>query len=221
MKKLVLLLLFLALTATACKHGRHAGVQGSGKREVQKRQIGAFTTISTDGSLNVEVVCQKDLSLEIEGDDNILPLIETEVSNGVLKVDSTQGYSVSQPIVVRITVPTLEGLNVNGAGKLNVTALKTAKLEIDTNGAAQIKVSGRADLVDIESNGAGSIDAHSLQALKAVVYSKGVTKIDIDVSDHLDVTISGPSTVTYDGNPTVSKTIHGPGKLVKRDNEGA
>lgn len=221
MKKLVLLLLLLALTAAACKHGRHASVQGSGKREVQKREVGAFTTISTDGALNVEVVCQKDLTLEIEGDDNILPLIETEVSNGVLKLNSTQGYSVSQPIVVRVTVPTLEGINVNGAGRLNVTALKSAKFEIDTNGAAQIKVSGRADLVDIESNGAGSIDAHNLQALKAVVDSKGVTRIDVDVSEHLDVTISGPSTVTYQGDPAINKTIHGPGKLEKRGYEGA
>jgi hypothetical protein len=35
------------------------------------------------------------------------------------------------------------------------------------------------------------------------------------------VTISGPSTVTYAGDPTINKTIHGPGKIEKRESEGA
>jgi hypothetical protein len=51
--------------------------------------------------------------------------------------------------------------------------------------------------------------------------AKGVAKVDLDVSDQLDVEISGPSSVTYKGNPAVNKNIHGPGKLTRRDGEGA
>jgi hypothetical protein len=35
------------------------------------------------------------------------------------------------------------------------------------------------------------------------------------------VTVSGPSQVVYAGNPTVNKTIHGPGKVEKRESEGS
>jgi hypothetical protein len=48
-----------------------------------------------------------------------------------------------------------------------------------------------------------------------------VSQIDVDVADQLDVTISGPSRVTYEGDPVVNKTIHGPGKLEKKASTGA
>jgi hypothetical protein len=220
MRKLALLLLLLVLPIAACKHGG-PGVKGSGKTEVQKRQISNFSSISTEGAYTVEVVCQKDLSLEIEGDDNILPLITTDVSSGVLRISNSKGYSVATPIVVRITVPNLEVLSVSGAGKFDISKLKTEKFAIDANGAAQIKVSGTTNFLNIHTNGAGKIDTYSLEASRAVVESNGVSKVDVDVSDHLDVTISGPSKVTYKGDPTINKTIHGPGKLEKRASEGA
>ena len=67
----------------------------------------------------------------------------------------------------------------------------------------------------------GKIDTHNLRASRAVVDSKGVSRIDLDVTDQLDVTISGPSTVTYRGDPVVNKTVNGPGKIEKRASEGA
>lgn len=221
MKTLAILLILIAVPLAGCKHSMHTGVKGSGKREVQKRDVSAFTSISTEGAFNVDVVCQKAQSLEIEGDDNILPLISTEVSNGVLRLKNEKNYSVSQPVSIKISVPNIDGLTVSGAGTINVSGLKNDKFEIDSEGAPQINVSGTTKVVDIDTSGAAKIDTHNLHAAKGVVDSKGVSKVDVDVKDQLDVTISGPSVVTYAGDPTVNKTIHGPGKIVQRANEGA
>jgi len=221
MKKLVLVLFVFTLLVVGCKHGMNPGVKGSGKREVQKRELQAFTSISSQGAFNIEVVSQKTLSFEIEGDDNILPLISTEVSNNVLRIKNIKGFSISEPVMIRISVPNLEGLTVSGAGKIDISGLKNDKFEIDCDGAPTIKVSGTTKVVDIDTSGAAKIDTHNLRASKGVVDSKGVSKIDVDVADQLDVTISGPSTVTYKGDPTINKTIHGPGKLEKRASEGA
>lgn len=221
MKKLAILFILIAVPLAGCHHGMHSGVKGSGKREVQKRDVSAFTSISTEGAFNVDVVCQKAQSLEIEGDDNILPLISTEVSNGVLRLKNEKNYSVSQPVSIKISVPNIDGLTVSGAGTINVSGLKNDKFEIDSEGAPQINVSGTTKVVDIDTSGAAKIDTHNLHAAKGVVDSKGVSKVDVDVKDQLDVTISGPSVVTYAGDPTVNKTIHGPGKIVQRANEGA
>ena len=221
MKKLAILFIFIAVPLAGCHHGMHSGVKGSGKREVQKRDVTAFTSISTEGAFNVDVVCQKAQSLEIEGDDNILPLISTEVSNGVLRLKNAKTYSVSQPVTIKISVPNIDGLTVSGAGMIDVSGLKNDKFEIDSEGAPQIKVSGITKVVDIDTSGAARIDTHNLHAAKGVVDSKGVSKVDVDVKDQLDVTISGPSVVTYEGDPTVKKTINGPGKIVQRANEGA
>jgi len=221
MKTLAILVILIAVPMAGCKHGMHSGVKGSGKREVQKRDVSAFTSISTEGAFNVDVVCQKAQSLEIEGDDNILPLVSTEVSNGVLRLKNEKNYSVSQPVTIKISVPNIDGLTVSGAGMIDVSGLKNDKFELDSEGAPQIKVSGITKVVDIDTSGAAKIDTHNLHATKGVVDSKGVSTIDVDVKDQLDVTISGPSVVTYEGDPTVKKTINGPGKLVQRANEGA
>ena len=222
MRKIPLLLVLLPLLAAlGCHHGMRHQIAGSGKREVQKREVASFTSISTQGAFDIEVVCQKPVTLEIEGDDNILSLVSTEVSNNVLYVKSAKAYSVSHPIALRISVPNLDGLTVSGAGKIEISGMKNDRFEIDSEGAPSIKVSGTTKVVDIDTSGAAKIDTHNLHASRAVVDSKGVSKVDLDASDQLDVTISGPSQVTYQGDPVVNKTVHGPGKIEKRPSEGA
>jgi len=197
---------------TAC-HFRIHEVKGSGNRQTQKREIEPFTSISAEGAFNIDVTSQKPLGLAIEGDDNILPLITTEVSNSVLHIKNTHGYSVHEPINIRISVPDLESLSVSGAGNISVSGLKNEKFEINANGAPTITVAGETGLIDIDTNGAGKIDAHKLRASKGVVDSKGVSNVDIYANDQLDVTVTGPSHVTYEGDPKVTKTVHGPGSV--------
>jgi predicted small secreted protein len=219
MKRITLLLILIAAVVTGC-HNIGPGVRGSGKRVMQKRDVGDFKSISTQGAFDIRVVCQQPTSLELEGDDNIVALVSSEVSGGVLYLKSLRNYSVSEPVVFRISVPNLEALAVSGAGKIDISGLNNEKFELDSSGAPNIKVAGITKLVDIDSSGAAKIDTHNLQAARAVVDSKGVSKIDLDVKDQLDVTISGPSTVTYEGDPVVNKTVHGPGKLERKTTEG-
>ena len=144
MRKLALLFLLLPLLAAGCHHGMRAEVKGSGKRVMQKREISPFTSISTEGAFEIEVTCQKDPSVEVEGDDNVLEFVTAEVRGNELRLKSSKSFSTGEPVRFKITVPNLEGLSV-----------------------------------------------------------------------------SGPSTVTYRGDPVVNKTVNGPGKVEKRASEGA
>jgi hypothetical protein len=220
MKRLGLLIVIISFVV-ACHHGIFEQVGGSGNRQRQKRDVPSFTSISTEGAFDIDIVSQRPLSLEIEGDDNILPLISTEVSNNVLHIKNRRGYSVSQPIKLKISVPNLEGISSSGAGSVEISGLKNDKFEIDVNGAPTIKVSGETGLVDIKTNGAGKIDTHKLRASKAVVDSNGVSKVAVRAADQLDVTVSGPSHVTYEGDPVVNKTVNGPGSVEKKASEGS
>jgi hypothetical protein len=216
MRKLVLLLTIVLLVATGCHYHMSSEISGSGKRVLQKREVPSFSSISTQGAFDIEVICQKPVGLEIEGDDNILPLITTEVSNNVLYIRNTQGYSVREPVSLRVSVPNVDALTVSGAGKINISGVKNEKFELDSSGDPTIRVSGDTKVVDIDTTGAAKIDTHKLRASQAVVDSKGVSRIDLAVSDTLSVTISGPSHVTYEGDPVVNKTIHGPGSVDKK-----
>lgn len=221
MKKLMLLTVAIGIAAMAAGCQRLHQVSGSGNRQTQKREVASFLSISSEGPFEINVVCKQPLSLEIEGDDNILPLVSTEVSNNVLYIKSTQSYSVSKFIKLKITVPDLAGISVEGAGLVEVAGLKNEKFEIDANGAPTIRAFGETKLVEIDANGAGKIDTSKLRALKAVVDSKGVSSVDVRAVDKLDVTVSGPSHVTYEGNPVVNRTIHGPGSIEKKWASGA
>ena len=221
MKKLLSLIVLLPLLIAGCHHGVGPGLKGSGKRVTEKRQIGSFTSISTEGAFNIEVVCQKDVGLEVEGDDNVLPLVSSEVRDNVLRLTNTKSYSVNEPVTFRIAVPNLEAFLTNGAGKVQIQGVNNDKIQISSNGAAVITVAGTTKMVGVDTNGASKIDTHNLRATHAVVDSKGASKIDLGVCDRLDVNVSGVSQVTYRGDPVVNKTIHGPGKVEKRSDQGA
>jgi hypothetical protein len=218
-KNLVLLIVLIAL-GTAC-HGIHPGVHGSGKLLKEERNVGSFNSISTEGAFDIEVVSQKAQNVEITGDDNILPLVTTEVSKNVLRVRNLRNYSTSQPLTLRISVPDLVGINSSGAGTIEVSGLKNDKFDIDVNGAPTIKASGETKTLKIDANGAAKIDTHKLRAARVEIDSKGVSTVEVYAAEQLDVTVSGPSHVIYRGNAVVNKTVHGPGSVEKKESEGS
>jgi hypothetical protein len=215
------LLLALLFLVTGCHLRMHDEIKGSGVRLKQKREVVSFTTIATDGAFDIDVVSQKPQSLEIEGDDNLLSLITTEVSNNVLHIKSKGNFSVNDPIKLRISVPNLEKLAIDGAGKIEVSGLKNDKFEINSDGATTIRVAGETRQLNIDTSGAGKIDARKLRATKGLVEARGVARVDVNVIEQLDVTVSGPSHVTYHGDPVLNKTIHGPGSVEKKEAEAS
>jgi len=220
MKKLLLLVLLPVLFG-GCHHGMRSEVKGSGNRQTQARQVAPFTSIETEGAFNIDVVCGKALRVEVEADDNLLPLITTEVSGNKLIVKPSRGYSSDEAPNIKISVPNIDALSANGASKVQISGVDNDKIQLYANGAPQITASGTTKMIGVDVNGAAKIDAHTLRADHAVVDSKGVSKVDLGISNQLDVTVSGPSSVTYRGDPVVNKTIHGPGKVEKRGDQGA
>ena len=219
--KRIAIALMLAFSALFVLSGCIHGVRGSGVRKTEKRDLPAFTSIETSGAFEVEVNCQKPASVEIEADDNILPLIQTEVRGGVLHVSTTKGYNSSGGVVLRITVPDLESVKSTGAGKFRVSDVKNDNFEIHSTGAAQVVATGQSKSVKISSTGAGKIDAHNLRAETADVSVTGAASVDVYATDQLDVTVSGAGRVTYSGNPKVNKRVSGAGQVTKKQETGA
>src|SRR5882762_2517436 len=137
MKRIGIVLTF-CLSAVFVLSGCHMGVHGSGVRKTEKRDLPAFNAIETSGAFEVQVNCQQPASFEVEADDNLLPLVQTEVRDGVLRVSTTKGYSSDGGIVLRVRVPDLVSVKSTGAGKFNVSNVKNDKFEIHSTGAATV-----------------------------------------------------------------------------------
>src|SRR5262245_33132286 len=65
-------------------------VRGSGVRTEEDRPVAEFHSVELETSAKVQVEVGSAPSLHISGDDNLLPLVETKVENGVLKVDTRE-----------------------------------------------------------------------------------------------------------------------------------
>jgi hypothetical protein len=218
MRKATLLGMFVALVAgfSACHIGR--GVRGSGNRKTEKRELPSFKAVDTTGAYDVEVICQKPASFEIEADDNILPLIKTEVRDGVLYVSNQQRYNSAKAVALRINLPELIAVSSRGAGEITVQDASGDNLKIESTGAASIKATGKVKSATISSTGAGDIDAGRLQSEKARVTVNGAASVNVCVTEQLDVSVSGVGSVSYSGNPkTVNKSVSGIGSVNKKE----
>src|SRR5436309_12884743 len=101
MKKTTLLLLSLMLLVlSGCKFNK---VSGSGAMKLDKRSVPAFTAVDISGAYEVEIVVQKEQSVEIEGDDNLLHLIKTEVKNGVLEFSNEKSISTWNTLCLSVS----------------------------------------------------------------------------------------------------------------------
>ena len=211
-KTLALLVVACGLVLPACKFTR--GIAGSGVRKTEKRELKSFNAIDTAGAYEIDVTCQKPASFEIEADDNILPLIKTEVRDGILFVGNDQPYHSSKPVTLRITLPDLNSVSSHGAGQLKIADANSSDLKIESTGAASVHATGRAKSVTISSTGAGEIDTSKLQAQSVKVDATGAASVDVYASDQLDVNVSGAVHVSYSGNPkVVNKHVSGIGSV--------
>ena len=219
MKKLLLIsiLTATALFALSGCHHLGKGVQGSGVRKTEKRDLGAFRSIETNGAFEIQVTCQQPASFEIEGDDNLLPLVKTEVRNGVLRIYNDDPFSATRPISVRMALPDLEAISSTGASDIHVTNVKNDQMTISWQGAGRIEAAGETKFVSISSTGAGKLDTAKLRAERAKVSVTGAAQVDVYASQQLDVNVSGVGQVTYHGNPgVVNKSVTGLGSVNKK-----
>ena len=209
---LIALLVVVAAVA-ACKFGSR-GIAGSGVRKIEQRELKPFKAIDAKGAYEMTVACQKPASFEIEADDNILPLIKTEVHDGVLIVSNDESYHSSKAVILRIGVPDLNEVISRGAGEINISDVAGEKLRLESLGAASFDATGKVKSVEISSTGAGKIDAANLKAEKAKVDVTGAASVDVYASEQLDVKVSGAGSVEYSGNPkAVNKSVAGIGSV--------
>jgi len=213
-RTILLTLLVVGIFSASCKFGHHAGVRGSGNRKTETRELKSFKSIDTSGAFEIDINCQKTASFEIEGDDNILPLIKTEVRDGILFVSSEQSINPTRAIRLRINLPELFEVASRGAGEIHVVDASGDSLKLQSLGAASIEAAGKAKTLTISSTGAGKVDTSKLIAENAVVEVKGAASVDVYTSQQLDVTVAGVGSVQYSGNPKiVNKHVTGMGSV--------
>ena len=177
------------------------GEKGSGNIQTEKREVSEFNAVEVGGAFVVEITVQKDYSLEVEADDNLLPLIKTEFDGETLRIESENKISSSSPIKIRISAPDIENLNISGASKVSIVNLNNESLNVDSSGASKISCEGQTKNLTVEMSGASNFEGENLKAEKVSVDASGASKATVSVKNDLKADLSGASKVVYYGNP--------------------
>jgi hypothetical protein len=209
----------VVVVSLLCLAGCHVqlvtnAVQGSGIKASETRETGEFTGIELNGSMDVSVTVGDKTTVTVEGDDNLLELVVTEVSNGTLTISNQGSYSTQIGIKLVVTTPKLDSASVTGSGDIQIKELKASDFEALISGSGSITAAGAADRLELSITGSGDVHLGALPAKEVSAEISGSGSAQVQVTESLSVAITGSGSVTYSGNPrSVEKSIQGSGSV--------
>jgi putative autotransporter adhesin-like protein len=188
---------------------------GSGVAATQTRPLPPFTRVELAGGNNVVVHVGARQSVVVHADSNLLRRVTTRVRSSRLVIGTTPGnLNAKSPMFVAVNVPSLDGLELRGAGNISVTGIDSRTLTVDLSGSGNIGAAGTAMKLDVTVSGQGTVALHGLIARDAKATLSGDGTIMLTATRSLTARISGTGTILYGGNPRhIAQRVTGSGAI--------
>ena len=196
------------------RHDNEPVVEGSGTVVRQVRELARFSAVHVQGPFDLEVVVGPRQSVEIEIDDNLADRIRTRVEDGEIRLETGGSFRTRTQPRVRLTVPDLDKVLVQGSGDARITGINGGRLELVGQGSGDFLAEGRADAVEANLFGSGGADLTRLEApdLEVSVYGSGSARVRATRS--LSASVFGSGRIDYSGDPgEVNRSVHGSGSI--------
>lgn len=214
-------------------------VKGNGIPGELQVELNDFNRLRLGGTVNARVTQCPITSVVIRGDENLLPLVNFEIDQGVLEIENKRGFTPRLELIIDICTPTLEGITLSGAADLTAVDLICEKLELRLSGVGDLNFSGQADYLEVRLtgvgdllltgkatemdavvSGVGDLNAADLETESVTVKVSGVGDAVVFPRTALDARVSGVGDVIYYGSPTkVSRHVSGAGEIIHRNNQ--
>ena len=169
----IFLVAALLLLAGGCSILETTGgrIVGSGTMTSETRPLADVTGFKLGSIGAVQVVIGSDESVVIEGEDNLIPFITTEVSDGILTIGTKDETSLqpTRSLNFTVTVGRVELAEISGAGTLSIEDPENDRIDLSVPGAGTISVSGQVDYLTASISGTGTVEAARLAADDVIV----------------------------------------------------
>jgi len=220
MRPSILLTSALLLVGLGCETaviGLGPETKGNGVVKQQTREVPEFTGVATFAIFETSVTIGPKASVVLDIEENLLPLVETNVKDGrlVVKFADNQTIRPTRPVKLTIVAPSIDLLRTEGVSKLVATLGETSRLKLEAAGAsslevhevvseqldvriegtARVQLQGQGKTLKIEGSGASRITADKAAFETAVVEMDGATQGEINVTTSIEGTISGASSL--------------------------
>lgn len=229
-------LLCTSAAAVAWPFSRDKPVKGSGRLAQDKRTVTGFHALAISLQSAVKLVQGAGEGVEIEADDNLLPLIETAVQDGELRLRLAKGYRLTGSPPIRLTVyarqvdrlsvsgsaeltasslqsPRLDS-SIAGSGRISLPELRSERLSVSIAGSGEFEARGTGQTLDASIAGSGNLRMAQFALQSASVDIAGSGDATLWVRQALNVSIAGSGDVRYYGDGIVPATsVAGSGSI--------
>ena len=218
-------------------------IKGNGNVITMERSTDDYDAIAVSGWFDVTLVDGKEGKLSIEGEENLLEYIKTEVKDGKLVVKVKKGYNL-QPsswkkeggINVTIPVESVSEVSLSGSGDIvgkntistsefttNMSGSGDITLDLECktvtasmSGSGDINLSGTTEVFEVQISGSGDIRAYELIADNVDARISGSADIKVTANEMLTARVSGSGDIHYRGNPKkIDSKSSGSGDITK------
>jgi hypothetical protein len=183
-----------------------------------------FDQINIEGPYHVQLTQGNKYSVRVRASQREIDRMEVAQNGSELKInykDKTINlFDDREPILIMITAPNINKIDLSGAIKANVGTIsgdnlhvnlsgatkaafnvRTKNLTVDIAGASASKFTGTTDQFNLDASGAVSVDADQLRARQVDIDASGMTAAQVYASAILRAEASGASQIKYKGNP--------------------
>lgn len=225
----------LAVLLCGCAHfdwSDSRSVKGSGNVVTETRQVRQFDQVGLSGSGHMSIMQGDHESLTIEADDNLLPLIKSDLAGSLLKIGPENvNLRPTRTIQYRLQLKSLKGLLlagsveaeapsiqsdhlrvvISGSGRIQVPKLETDDLVVQVSGSGEVHLAGRVNRQTVQISGSGNYSAGGCESQDASVNISGSGDATVWARQKLEGHVSGSGDVGYYGSPQVSTHVSGSG----------
>lgn len=198
-----------------------------------------FNEIELKGFGTLHLTQDETEALRLEGDEETLRHVTTEVRDGRLIIDYKRKLLISwrsKQLDIYVTVKDLRRARLSGSGVIRAAALQAFDLALEISGAGTVTIERLTALrLDVTISGSGDaalggvVESQRLRISGSGDYAAGelaCDAADVDVSGSgsvvlhaaktLRVSITGAGKIEYIGDPRIQQRITGSGKIRQR-----
>lgn len=186
-------------------------VNGSGQLASESRRVRNFDGVSIDDTGVLVIERTGSESLTITAEDNILPILRSDVRGGRLELGIASSGDVrpTREISYSLTARDLNELVVSGNAEARANGLQTSDLTVDLGGNSVTTTEGRAERQKIAISGSARYTAEDLQSSEVNIDQSGSSHTIVRVSDRLEGSVRGSAVLEYIGDPVVDVDVAG------------
>ena len=178
--------------------------------------MSGFDEVVLGGSGDLIIDVGGNESLTIEAEDNLLPLLTSNVTDSTLTLSSSETIYPTQPITYTLGAAALAGVSISGTGDVVAPNLSCGTFRAALSGSGTFDIGGACNALELSIAGSGDFDGQDLAVATASVSIDGSGDSIVNATDKLSVTINGSGNVEYVGDPATVVDINGSGEVHQR-----